>query len=59
MRHTGPVKRRPRAEVGTIPIALESGEGDIPIMLDLAPEELDQHMTGRRGRRRPSAVERR
>lgn len=54
VRHTGPVKRRPRAEVGTIPIALEGGEGDIPIMLDLTPKELDQHLMGGRGSRRPS-----
>ncbi|GAA5890741.1 hypothetical protein JCM8208_004980 [Rhodotorula glutinis] len=59
VRHTGPLKQRKRAEVGTIPIALEGAEGDIPVMLDLAPEELDQHMMGGRGSRRTSAVERR
>ncbi|GAA5844482.1 hypothetical protein JCM9279_006321 [Rhodotorula babjevae] len=55
----GPVQRRRPDEVGTIPIALEGAEGNIPVMLDLTPEELDQHMTGGRGSRRTSAVERR
>ncbi|GAA5923998.1 hypothetical protein JCM3775_005569 [Rhodotorula graminis] len=62
VRYTGPVKPRKPVEVGTIPIRLDDDderEGDIPVMLDLAPEVLDRHLVSGQRNRRTSAVERR